>query len=575
MGTSRDIIIMVDDDITNLAVGMNCLADKYDVFTAPSGEKLFKLLERIEPSLILLDVEMPGMNGYETIKILKDSDKTKNFPVIFLTARIDPKSEVQGLSCGAVDYITKPFSRELLVKRVDMHILFEKQKKELLNYSRNLEGEVDKKTKTIVELQNAILKTVAELVERRDTVTGGHIERTQHYLNLIIAFLLEHDVYSEELSKWDIDLFIMSAQLHDVGKISIRDEILMKPTKLTEEEFAEIQKHTEIGANIIKKIEKTTSANAFLHHAELLAGSHHEKWNGQGYPNGLKGREIPLQGRIMAIVDVYDALTNERPYKKALPHEEAMEIILNEKGRHFDPFITEVFIQHEQEFKNLIVGTNHRNAGGKIKHAHNIPSALSVVSDIIDLKQGSYGVSKHRIRRYVDIFLTVLSCRGEYKTEMSEWDSDFLLIFAQMCDIGKIAVKPNILDKVEELTDEEFVNVKTHTDLGVKIIRQIKESIGDSSMLGNAETFAGSHHEKWDGTGYPLRLRGKEIPLQGRIMAIVDVYDALINDRPYRRRKTHKEAAEIIKSCAGTHFDPKLVEIFLENEGEFEKAGML
>lgn len=350
MGKSSDIIIIVDDDITNLTVAMNCLMDKYNVFVAPSGEKLFVLLERIEPSLILLDVEMPVMDGYEVIEILKNDEKTKHIPVIFLTVKIDPESEIKGLSCGAVDYLTKPFSRELLIKRIDLHITFEKQKAELLKYSRSLEGEVDKKTMTIIELQNAILKTVAELIECRDAVTGGHAKRIKNYLNMIVDFMIEHNVYKEEMSLWDIDLFIMSSQLYDVGKISIKDDILMKPAKLTVDEFEEMKKHAELGKSIVEKIEDAATENAFLQHAKLLAGSHHEKWDGRGYPEGLKGLEIPLQGRVMAIVDVYDALTNDRPYKKALTHEEAVGIILDGRGTHFDPLITDVFVQHEKEF---------------------------------------------------------------------------------------------------------------------------------------------------------------------------------------------------------------------------------
>ena len=276
MDSIRDTIFIIDDDMTNLTVARKSLSGKYDVFVAPSGEKLFLLLDKITPSLILLDIEMPEMDGYVVIKKLKADERTKHIPVIFLTAKIDPDSEIKGLSLGAVDYITKPFSQELLTKRVDLHILFEKQKKELLRHNLTLEGEIDKKTRTVWELQNAILKTVAELVERRDNVTGGHIERTQHYLSLLVDFLFEHDIYTDELSTWDIDLFIMSSQLHDVGKISISDEILMKPAKLTDKEFEQMKNHTIYGVDIIRKIEDSTTENDFLSYAEIMAGSHHE-----------------------------------------------------------------------------------------------------------------------------------------------------------------------------------------------------------------------------------------------------------------------------------------------------------
>ena len=353
MESNRSKIIIVDDDITNLTVGKNALAEKYDVFTAPSGTKLFQLLEKFIPAMILLDIEMPAISGYEVIQRLKNSEKTVDIPVIFLTSIIDPESEVKGLSLGAIDYITKPFSQELLLKRIEVHLLIEAQKKELKNYSQNLEKMVSQKTETVFELQNAILKTVAELVESRDNITGGHIERTQEYLALFIDFLLTHNVYSKELGTWDINLFVMSSQLHDVGKISIRDNILMKPSKLTEEENEEMKKHTNHGIMIIEKIEGSTPENAFLRHAKILAGTHHERWDGAGYPFGLKGEDIPLQGRLMAIIDVYDALTNNRPYKNAFTHEEAVEIIRQDRGTRFDPMLVDIFLMYEKDFNRI------------------------------------------------------------------------------------------------------------------------------------------------------------------------------------------------------------------------------
>lgn len=354
MEDNRRKIIIVDDDITNLTVGKNALTEKYDVFTAPSGSKLLRLLEKLTPDMILLDIEMPEMNGYEIIQNLKNSENFANIPIIFLTSIIDPESEVKGLSLGAVDYITKPFSRELLLTRLEVHLLVEEQRKELKNYSQNLEKMVTQKTQTVFDLQNAIIKTVADLVESRDNITGGHIERTQYYLAMFIKFLLQHNVYVEELSAWDINVFIMSSQLHDVGKITIKDSILMKQGELTDEEFEEMKKHTIYGTAIIQKIEVSTPDSAFLNHAKFLAGNHHEKWDGSGYPFGLKGVEIPLQGRLMAIIDVYDALTNDRPYKKAFSHEDSVEIIRAGRGTHFDPLLCDIFLEHEKKFKRVV-----------------------------------------------------------------------------------------------------------------------------------------------------------------------------------------------------------------------------
>ena len=387
MEENRGIIVMVDDDITNLTLARNGLADTYSVFTAPSGKKLFELLQRIMPTLILLDIEMPVMDGYEVIKILKNTTKTAHIPVIFLTAKNDPDSEALGFDLGAVDYILKPFSQQLLIKRVGLHILLESQKQELERYTRDLEGEVRKKTRTVLELQSAILKTVAELVECRDNITGGHIERTQRYLAMLLDFMMEHNVYAEELLSWDAELFALSSQLHDVGKISIKDNILLKSGELTNDEFEEMKKHTTFGMDIIDKMKENTAESSFLNYARTLAGCHHEKWDGEGYPYGLTAAEIPLPGRMMAIVDVYDALTNDRPYKKAYTHEQSVAIIREGKGSRFDPLLVDVFLSHETEFKHASVADNcaSRDHGG-INHnaTDTLRAALKQVTSLMD-----------------------------------------------------------------------------------------------------------------------------------------------------------------------------------------------
>jgi len=350
--SERKTVFLVDDNVTNLTLGKNALAGHYNVFTLNSGARLFKMLEKSIPDIILLDVDMPEMDGYQVIEILKGKKETAHIPVIFLTAKTDGQSELRGLSLGAIDYITKPFTPTLLLKRIEVHLLVESQKKELVNYNRNLQAMVDNKTKMVVELKNAILKTMAELVECRDDITGGHIERTQSYLGLLIDALQRYGVYMDEIEPWDIGLVLQSAQLHDVGKISIKDKILQKPGKLTPEEFEEIKTHTTFGEKIIDKIRSRTSEQAFLDHAKILVSAHHEKWDGSGYPRGLKGQDIPLLGRLMAIVDVYDALVSERPYKKAFSHEEAVAIILKGRGTHFDPELVDLFMKISDDFKD-------------------------------------------------------------------------------------------------------------------------------------------------------------------------------------------------------------------------------
>jgi putative two-component system response regulator len=481
---------------------------------------------------------------------------------------IDPESEVVGLDLGAVDYLTKPFSPKLLLKRVELHLFFEAQKRELKRYSSGLEGLVVQKAKTVFELQNVILRTVAELVESRDSVTGGHIERTQAYVNVLARLLIKNGFYANELLSWDIDLLVMSSQLHDVGKIAVRDSILLKPGKLTAEEFEEMKKHAAFGRELIERIEENTPECAFLTHAKILASSHHERWDGNGYPLGLKAEEIPLQGRLMAIVDVYDALTNDRPYKKAFTHEESVEIIKN-MDSHFDPLVLKVFLENHQEFART------SKAGGyQAKSSVQLNALFKMVSNLIDIRDGTATGQVGRVRHYLQIFLDVLLRHGLYQEEISAWDIELFLISSQLHDIGKIAISCDILHKGEELTSEEFLDVKSHTEFGMSVVQQIKKFVEDEHLLHHAEALVGSHHEKWDGTGYPRGLKGNEIPLQGRMMAIVDVYDALTNHRPYRDMLDHKEAVDIIKSLSGSHFDPALVDIFLEHEKAFERAGV-
>lgn len=348
---NRKKIILVDDDITNLTVGKNALSDVYDTLTIPSGEKLLHLLETIHPDLILLDINMPGMSGYEVIQRLKQQEKLAGIPVIFLTAKNDVDSELQGLTLGAVDYISKPFSPPLLKKRIETHLLVQEQQCELKRYNENLQDIVREKTRTVLELQNSVLSTVAELVECRDAVTGGHIHRTQNYLRFLLDEMSRQHVYSREISQWEPDSLLLSAQLHDVGKIMVPDVILKKPGKLTPEEFDLMKQHPAQGAVIIEMIERNTTEKTFLRHAKIFALHHHEKWDGSGYPSGLSGNGIPLQGRLMAIADVYDALVSKRPYKNPMPPGQARQIIHEGSATHFDPALVGVFLAVAHQFE--------------------------------------------------------------------------------------------------------------------------------------------------------------------------------------------------------------------------------
>lgn len=346
-------IILVDDSKSNLVVGKNVLSEKYEVFSVASGERLFKLLEKVTPDLILLDVEMPEMSGFEVMDRLKTLKEFVDIPVIFLTGMSDHASELDGLSRGAVDYITKPFSPPLLLKRIELHLLLQDQKIELKDFNENLQDMVEQKTQTVTELQNAVIQGVAEIVEFRDDVTGDHIEHTRNYLEILLDAIKERGLYADELLEWESDFFLSSSQLHDVGKITVSDTVLLKPGSLTDDEFEVIKKHTTRGMNIIQHIAKKTSEIEFLRTAEVFAETHHERWDGKGYPRGTKGKDTPLPGRMLAIVDVYDALVSDRPYKKAFSHEKAVQIIASGKGTQFDPELVDVFLEIEGQFKAL------------------------------------------------------------------------------------------------------------------------------------------------------------------------------------------------------------------------------
>jgi putative two-component system response regulator len=312
MEGTRSKIILVDDNMANLTQGRNLLKTFYEVYPAPSAAKLFEILENVIPGLILLDIDMPETNGYDVIKKLKADSRFADIPVIFLTAKSDETSELEGFDLGAADYVSKPFSAPRLLKRIANQLLIVRQKNDLKDYADNLAIKVREKTREVFNLQNAVLETVADLVEFRDSLTGGHVARTQLYVKALFEELLRQGIYKEEVSHWDMDFFVPSAQLHDVGKIAISDLILNKPGKLTPEEFEIMKTHVTVGVAAIQRIMQNTEDHAFLHHALLIAGTHHEKWDGTGYPNGLKGEDIPLEGRLMAVDYVYDALISVR-----------------------------------------------------------------------------------------------------------------------------------------------------------------------------------------------------------------------------------------------------------------------
>jgi putative two-component system response regulator len=334
----KKTIFIVDDVDTNLTMAVEALKNQYRVFTMLSAAKMFTLLEKITPDMILLDIEMPDMDGFEALKQLKSNESCAGIPVIFLTGMADEEAEVRGFELGVIDFITKPFSSPILLNRLKSHL--------------NINELIRERTVQLENIKNCTITVLADMVEARDKNTDGHIERTSFYIKMLMNSMMDNSTYIDEIEGWDIDTVVSAARLHDLGKISISDIILNKPGMLTDEEYTMIQAHAIEGEQIIDKIITQTGDETFLHHAKLFAGYHHERWDGTGYSRGLKGMEIPLQGRIMAVVDVYDALISERSYKKAFTAAEAMEIIVYGAGKHFDPLIVEAF----EKVKNLIGG---------------------------------------------------------------------------------------------------------------------------------------------------------------------------------------------------------------------------
>ena len=332
-------VFIVDDSETNLLVARDAIKDNYKVATMSSATKLFSLLEKRVPDLILIDIEMPDLNGFDALKTLKSNPIYERIPVIFLTSVSDPETEVRGFELGAVDFISKPFSAPVLINRLQTHL--------------KIDELIKMRTSQLESFQNGLVFVLSDIIESRDKETGSHIARTSAYLHILIKHMIENNVYADELAPMDIEVLIASARLHDIGKIAISDVILNKPSKLDFEEFEIMKTHCCAGEQIIDQIYSWTGDIEFLRYARQFVSAHHERWDGNGYPNQLSGLNIPLLGRIMAIVDVYDALTSVRPYKEAFEFDVAVEIITNGRGTQFDPYIVDAFLEVKDCFKQV------------------------------------------------------------------------------------------------------------------------------------------------------------------------------------------------------------------------------
>ena len=347
-------ILIVDDEKFYIDVLLDLLKDDYSVNIAKTGEQALKrVVNNTPPDLILLDIMMPGIDGYEVCRQLKADKCTRDIPVIFLTVKSEVGDEIHGFELGAVDYIAKPMSPPIVKSRVKNHLMLTQARKILQDQQAVLKQQVEEKTREITRTQDVAIYCMASLAETRDNETGNHIRRTQHYIRLLCNYLRDKAGYKEYLDDKTIDLLFKSAPLHDIGKVGVSDKVLLKPGPLNDDEWHEMKKHPQIGYETLLNTEKQLGRSSFLDIAGEIALTHHEKWDGSGYPQGLKAEEIPIPGRLMALADVYDALISKRVYKEAFSHHKSAELIAGMKGSHFDPCIVDAFEQLKDEFKAI------------------------------------------------------------------------------------------------------------------------------------------------------------------------------------------------------------------------------
>ncbi|MDR0761330.1 MAG: response regulator [Treponema sp.] len=342
---NQPAVLVVDDVEMNVMILEEILKDNYNIITAGNGVEALNVLRKagILPKIILLDIFMPVMNGYQMLEIIKADDTLKRIPVIFITTS---DSESEALAAGAVDFISKPFLPEIVKLRVKNQI-------ELKNYSDSLEEMVAEKTAEATAILDSALQGLANVIEHRDLESGSHVKRTQLYCNALINYLLEsNSVYTGELRTMDPNMIVKAMALHDVGKIAIPDRILLKPGKLDPGEFEIMKTHTTRGKEIIGELGNVNDS-IYLKHCEDICYCHHERFDGKGYPQSLKGTDIPLAARIASLADVYDALVCVRVYKAALPYHEAIRIIQDGEGTQFDPVLTSAVVTIQNKFKAI------------------------------------------------------------------------------------------------------------------------------------------------------------------------------------------------------------------------------
>lgn len=358
-------ILIVDDEPPNQLILEDLLEQQFDVHTTSNSHQALEYLKTGNPvDLILMDIMMPEVDGFEAFQMIKSEPDLKDIPVLFLTSLDSAADEEHGLSLGAEDFIHKPFSPAVVRARVRNHIELARSRKLLRDRNAVLELQVKERTsallhetRQVMRAQESTINSLCALAELRDNETGNHIRRTQNYVRTLAKRLSQSPRFTAELSEETINLLFKSAPLHDVGKVAIPDAILLKPGKLTEDEWVIMKKHAEYGRDALVQAENDVGDPvSFLRYAREIAYGHHEKWDGTGYPQGLSGNAIPLSARIMAVADVYDALISKRVYKSAMSHNLAVEYIMQASGKHFDPAIIDMLVDVINEFQVIAAG---------------------------------------------------------------------------------------------------------------------------------------------------------------------------------------------------------------------------
>lgn len=365
----KPMILVVDDAPDSLTLLNALLRDEYKVKVANSGERALAIAHsELQPDLILLDIMMPEMDGYEVCERLKGDAHTRHIPVMFLTAKSEEADEQRGLDLGAVDYITKPIKGAIVRTRVRTQLALKASADFLRDKNVYLEEEVARRTREVMAIQDVTTLAMASLAETRDADTGNHIRRTQRYVRALAWKLCTRPQFAAELTPHNIGLLYKSAPLHDIGKVGVPDRILLKPGKLNADEFEIMKTHTTLGRDAILNAEKEMGVHVeFLTFAKEIAYSHQEKWDGSGYPQGLRGTQIPISARLMAVADVYDALISRRVYKEPMPHEQAVAIIEQTSGKHFDPDVVDAFLEIQDAFNAIAIAYSDTQADLQLK----------------------------------------------------------------------------------------------------------------------------------------------------------------------------------------------------------------